>query len=60
PEVMPHLFEPLFTTKDVGEGTGLGLAVSWGIVQDHGGFIQVQSAEGKGSTFSVYLPERSS
>ena len=52
-----HLFEPFFTTKDVGQGTGLGLSVSYGIVQEHGGWIDVVSAEGEGSCFSVFLPE---
>lgn len=55
-DLRPHIFEPFVTTKDVGEGTGLGLSVSWGIVQDHSGFIQVQSEPGQGSTFSVFLP----
>jgi two-component system NtrC family sensor kinase len=55
-EDKPRLFEPFFTTKEVGKGTGLGLAISYGIVQKHQGAIEVQSEQGKGSTFTVVLP----
>jgi signal transduction histidine kinase len=55
-EVLPHVFEPFFTTKAVGEATGLGLSVAYGIVQEHGGFIAVDSEAGKGSRFAIHLP----
>jgi signal transduction histidine kinase len=55
-EHLPHIFEPFYTTKDVGEGTGLGLSVSYGIIEEHGGWIEVVSEMERGSTFSVFLP----
>jgi PAS domain S-box-containing protein len=56
PEVRARLFEPFFTTKASNQGTGLGLAVVYGIATNHQGFIEVDSAPGSGSTFRVYLP----
>jgi signal transduction histidine kinase len=56
PEHLDHIFDPFFTTKPVGAGTGLGLSLSYGIVQKHGGHIEVKSNPGKGTTMRVWLP----
>ncbi len=56
PEVQARLFEPFFTTKDEGRGTGLGLSICKQIVEGHGGTLQVESAEGEGTTMTVSLP----
>jgi two-component system NtrC family sensor kinase len=57
-DIRDKIFEPLFTTKEEGKGTGLGLCISRDIVQSHGGTIDVESEVGKGTVFTVCLPSR--
>jgi two-component system NtrC family sensor kinase len=59
-QVLPHIFEPFFTTKEESKGVGLGLAIAFGIIQQHGGNIEVASTPQRGTTFTVLLPEEAS
>ena len=55
-DALEHIFDPFFTTKDVGKGSGLGLSISFGIVEEHRGWLDVKSETGKGTCVAVYLP----
>jgi len=56
-EIRDSIFDPFFSTKDIGKGTGLGLSISYGIVKDHGGDILLESRPGRGTTFTIFLPK---
>jgi signal transduction histidine kinase len=55
-DVLPRIFDPFFSTKEVGKGTGLGLAITYGIVQEHDGTIQASNAADGGAVFTIALP----
>ena len=59
PEHLDKIFDPFFTTKAVGQGTGLGLSVSYNIIKKHNGEIRIDSHVGKGTTFRILLPKKS-
>ncbi|HDM09423.1 MAG TPA: sensor histidine kinase [Desulfobacteraceae bacterium] len=56
PDALEKIFDPFFTTKPAGRGTGLGLSIVYGIIKKHGGYVEVKSQEGVGTTFTVYIP----
>src|SRR4029077_7985979 len=58
PDVLPRIWDPFFTTKDVGEGTGLGLSIVHELVERHGGTIEVETKMGEGTAFTVKLPRQ--
>ncbi len=56
PQHLPHIFDPFYTTKEVGRGTGLGLSVTYGIIEKHGGHIEAHNREGRGTIFTITMP----
>ena len=60
PEVLQQALDPFFTTKDVGQGTGLGLSTAYGIIQAHQGFLTLASTLGRGTTVGLYLQRHAS
>jgi two-component system NtrC family sensor kinase len=57
-ELFPNLFDPFYTTKEIGKGVGLGLYIVYGIIEQHKGKIEIKSEEGNGTTFTILLPVR--